>query len=96
MIQPAEMKGTRLIALRGGETSATGDAWNMLRASRDGDSERIKALGSRCPGLVSCEDNYTPPVHFAVREGHLAVVRYLLNHGARPALRGKTRPHAAA
>jgi ankyrin repeat protein len=33
---------------------------------------------------VSCEYNYTPPLHFAVREGYLDVTRFLLDHGADP------------
>src|SRR5262249_47937828 len=43
---------------------------------------RVQALAARCPGLVHCEYNYTPPLHFAVREGHLPVVRYLVERGA--------------
>jgi ankyrin repeat protein len=37
--------------------------------------------------LIRAEYNYTPPIHFAVREGHLPVVRYLLKQGADPAYR---------
>jgi ankyrin repeat protein len=58
------------------------DIWGMLNASAAGDLDRVKALVSRRPELVRCEYNYTPPIHFAVREGHLDVVRYLLDQGA--------------
>ena len=28
------------------------------------------------------EYNYTPPIHFAVREGHLGIVKLLIDRGA--------------
>src|SRR4051812_38025013 len=58
------------------------DVWSMLCASRDGDIDRVKELVSRRPELVRCEYNYTPPLHFAVREGHVGIVRYLLDRDA--------------
>jgi ankyrin repeat protein len=57
------------------------DVWSMLSAGVDGDLERVKALASRRPALLRCEYNYTPPIHFAVREGHTELVRYLLEQG---------------
>jgi ankyrin repeat protein len=35
-----------------------------------------------CPQLIYAQYNYTPPIHFAVREGHLDLVKYLLDNGA--------------
>ena len=35
-------------------------------------------LISRRPELSTCQYNYTPPLHFAVREGHLPLVRALV------------------
>jgi ankyrin repeat protein len=58
------------------------DVWGMLQAARDGDLEQVKALAARRPELVRSEYNYTPPIHFAVREGHAGVVRFLLDKGA--------------
>src|SRR4051794_962903 len=60
------------------------EIWSMLRAAHEGDLHRIKELLSRRPALVSCEYNYTPPIHFAVREGHTDVVGYLLEKGVDP------------
>src|SRR5262249_5857129 len=68
MIHPADLKDD--------------DVWAMLSASRAGDLDQVKALVSRRPELARCEYNYTPPLHFAVREGHLSIVRYLLDQGA--------------
>jgi ankyrin repeat protein len=61
------------------------DVWSMLTAASDGNLGRVKELVRNAPSLVQCEYNYTPPIHFAVREGHLEVTRFLLDHGAEPA-----------
>jgi ankyrin repeat protein len=58
------------------------DVWSMFQASRDGNLDQVKELVARRPDLVRCEYNYTPPIHFAVREGHTELVRFLLAHGA--------------
>lgn len=56
----------------------------MLSACNAGDLEAVRRLVERCPSLIRCEYNYTPPIHFAVREGHALLVRYLLEQGADP------------
>ncbi len=58
------------------------EVWSMLHAAFEGDLERIRVLVARRPELATCEYNYTPPLHFAVREGHLELVRFLLDRGA--------------
>src|SRR5437870_893907 len=82
MIQPAEMKETRSIKLHDGVVSTTTDVWNMLVASRDGNLPRVKELIQRCPQLLTCEYDYTAPLHIAVREGHLDLVRYFVEQRA--------------
>ena len=82
MIQPAEMRRTLPMTLHGGFSSTTTEVWEMLSASRDGDLDRVKELIARRPALATCQFNYTPPLHFAVREGHLPVVRALVAQGA--------------
>ena len=82
MIQPIEFKQTQPQELPGGYSSTTTEIWQMLSACREGDLETVRHLVERCPGLIHCEFNYTPPIHFAVREGHEHLVRYLLEHGA--------------
>ena len=59
------------------------DVWAMFQASWSGDLDQVKALVARRPELAVCEYNYTPPIHFAVREGHLEIVRFLLEQGSR-------------
>jgi hypothetical protein len=82
MIQPVELKQTLPIELRNGVYSTTTEIWNTLVASREGNVAGVKQLVSGCSELSRCEYNYTPPLHFAVREGHLELVRSLLEVGA--------------
>ena len=60
------------------------DVWDVLCAARDGDVEALRGVLARDPNLYRAEYWYTQPIHFAVREGHLAAVRMLLDVGADP------------
>src|SRR5437762_5102673 len=82
MIRPWEMKEARPMRLHDGVVSTTSDVWTMLAASRNGDLPRVKELAESCPALLTCQYDYTTPLHFAVREGHLHLVRYLVERGA--------------
>jgi ankyrin repeat protein len=82
MIQPLAMKKTRPMELHDGVVSNTTDVWNMLSASYAGDLHQVKELAQRCPTLLTCQYDYTSPLHLAVREGHLDLVRYFVEHGA--------------
>ena len=54
----------------------------MLTAARTGDLAAVAALADDCPSLVFSDYNYMPPLHLAVREGHLEIVRFLADRGA--------------
>lgn len=82
MIQPFELTATRPMQLHNGVVSTTTDVWNMLVASRNGDLDRVKELAKCCPALLTCEYDYTAPLHLAVREGHLDLVRYFVRQRA--------------
>ncbi|MES2775435.1 MAG: ankyrin repeat domain-containing protein [Bacteroidota bacterium] len=82
MIQPNELKLDLPMSLSNGVISTTGQVWDMLVASRDGNLQKVKELADSCPELVYAQYNYTPPIHFAVREGHVDLVNYLLERGA--------------
>ena len=56
--------------------------WQVLNAARDGDTARLGAMLDDDPTLVGAEFWYTPPLHFAVREGHLDATRLLIEAGA--------------
>ena len=82
MIQPVELKLNLPMEVGNGTISTTSMVWEMLLASHSGDLERLKTLANHCPDLVYAQYNYTPPIHFAVREGHIDSVKYLLQAGA--------------
>jgi len=82
MIQPNEMKLELPMDLSNGIVSTSTKVWAILAASSDGDLEAVKKMVGQCPGLIYAQYNYAPPIHFAVREGHIDLVKYLLNHGA--------------
>lgn len=65
-----------------GVRSTTTKVWEILTASNEGNLLRVKALADECYELIYAQYNYAPPVHFAVREGHLELVKYLLYNGA--------------
>ncbi len=82
MIRPYEMSLGLPMEVANKALSTTGEVWDVLMASHAGDLEKVKQLSSACPELVYAKYNYTQPIHFAVREGHIALVSYLLNQGA--------------
>jgi hypothetical protein len=82
MLTPAEMQRTLPMTLHGGLPSTTTEVWAMLSACRAGDLERARELMARRPELATCQYNYTPPLHFAVREGQLELVRELVERRA--------------
>lgn len=82
MLQPIELKLDLPIKLSNGLVSTTTKVWNILVASRRGDLETIKGMADEIRELLYAQYNYTPPIHFAVREGHHDLVKYLLEQGA--------------
>ncbi len=82
MLVPIEMQRTLPMKLHGGATSTTTEVWAMLSACRAGDLAEAERLMTQRPELATCQYNYTPPLHFAVREGHLPLVRALVERGA--------------
>lgn len=82
MIQPNEMKSELPMEVANGIISSTTKVWNILVASNKGDLDTVIKMIADCPELIYAQYNYTPPIHFAVREGHLDLVKYLLDRGA--------------
>src|SRR5689334_9893412 len=58
------------------------DLWSLFEASASGDLPAVERLVQARPDLVNAQYNYTPAIHFAVREGRLEVAEYLIGHGA--------------
>jgi uncharacterized protein len=82
MLQPGEMKLDLPILVANEVISSTSLVWQILVASYNGDLDEVKCLSKVCPELLHAQYNYTPPIHFAVREGHTELVKYLLANGA--------------
>jgi hypothetical protein len=82
MLTPVEMQRTLPMTLHGGATATTTEVWTMLSVCRAGEVARARELITQRPELATCQYNYTPPLHFAVREGHLDLVRLLVERGA--------------
>jgi ankyrin repeat protein len=82
MIQPNELKLNLPVELSNGVMSDTTRVWDILVASKNGDLDTVKKMVDKCPELIYAQYNYTPPIHFAVREGHIDLVKYLLSNGA--------------
>jgi uncharacterized protein len=82
MIQPFELQLDLPMEIANGVLSTTTRVWNMLTASKNGNIEVIRKMVDDCPELLFAQYNYTPPIYFAVREGHIGLVRYLLLQGA--------------
>ncbi len=87
LIRPVELSPGRRWTIADGTDAPTDDVFAMFVAAREGDIATVKLLVTRTPSLATVEYNYTPPIHFAVREGHRDVAEFLLNHGADPAYR---------
>jgi len=82
MIQPKELKLQLPMEVGHAVVSTTTNVWEILLASYEGNLDKLKRIADKCPELIYAQYNYTPPIHFAVREGHLALVKYLLEQGA--------------
>ena len=87
LMRPFELRPGASRELADGTRVSTDDVYAMFVAARAGDLDRVRALVADAPGLATVEYNYTPPIHFAVREGHAEVVQFLLTQGADPAYR---------
>lgn len=78
MFQPVEMRSTLPMTLHSGVVSTTTKVWEMLTASREGELDRVQQMIAEQPQLSTCQYNYTPPLHLAIREGHFPVIRTLV------------------
>lgn len=87
LIRPVEMSPGKPRTLGDGTVVTTDDVYAMFVAAREGDRRAVNRLVERAPAIATVEYNYTPPIHFAVREGHLAIAELLLDRGADPAYR---------
>jgi ankyrin repeat protein len=62
--------------------------WTTINAANDGDADAMRRLLIEDPARSHEGYFYTPPIHFAVREGHAEIVEMLLEAGADPEWNG--------
>ena len=60
MLQPHELKLRLPMMLSNGVRSTTEMVWSILKASYEGELEKVKKLVSECPELIYAQYNYTP------------------------------------
>jgi ankyrin repeat protein len=60
------------------------DAWALFEACALGDMPKVRALLAKDRRLVNAQFWYQFPIHMAVRAGHTAIVKLLLDRGADP------------
>jgi ankyrin repeat protein len=82
MIQPPELKLHLPMVVGDNMNATTTQVWQMLQAAHTGNLDIVRCLSTECAGLLYAQYNYAPPIHFAVREGHTSLVKYLLEKGA--------------
>lgn len=82
LIRPVELSAGLAYTLEDGTRITTDEVYAMFVAARAGDIKEVRRLIARAARLALVEYNYTPPIHFAVREGHLAIVELLIERGA--------------
>ena len=78
MILPDDLKDDLPMTIANGVRTTTLKVWGVLEASFRGDLAAVKQYVDDCPDFAYAQYNYTPPIHFAVREGHVELVEYLL------------------
>ncbi len=81
MHQPDELKTNDYLPWSRGRGE---DVWQVLLTSCTGDIKTLQTPVDQEPSLVDCEFEYYRPLHFAVRENQLEVVKFLLDRGADP------------
>jgi ankyrin repeat protein len=81
MIQPEALKKKdRLVWATGSGI----DVWELFCACCTGDLENVRRLIAKDESLVRTHYAYRTPLYFAVRENHVDVAAFLLDHGADP------------
>src|SRR5687768_1403514 len=81
MLQPAELKSDRTLTWSSGRGT---DVWALFQACAGGDLETVRALIASDSSLARSHYDYRKPLYFAVRENHVDVVRFLLEHDTNP------------
>jgi ankyrin repeat protein len=81
MLQPSELKSDEKLMWSSGRGT---DVWALIQACTAGDFEAVRALIAKDPSLARAHYDYRKPLYFAVRENHIDVARFLIEHDRNP------------
>jgi ankyrin repeat protein len=81
MLQPAELKSSEKLTWSAGRGA---DVWALFQACAAGDLPAVRALVATDRTLARAHYDYRKPLYFAVRENHVDVARFLLDHDTNP------------
>ena len=81
MLRPAELKADQPLTWSSGRGT---DVWALFQACAGGDLQTVQALIARDRSLARAHYDYRKPLYFAVRENHVDVARFLLEHDTNP------------
>jgi ankyrin repeat protein len=81
MLQPAELKSDEPLTWSSGRGT---DVWALFQACATGDLPTVRSLIAKDPSLARSHYDYRKPLYFAVRENHVDVARFLLDHDTNP------------
>ena len=81
MLQPAELKADQPLTWSAGRGT---DVWALFQACAKGDLQKVQASIAKDPSLARAHYDYRKPLYFAVRENHVDVARFLLEHDSNP------------
>ncbi len=84
LVRPEELKSDEEQPWNGGRGV---EVWEMMTATIRGDLETIQRLAAKDPRLVNCSHQSRSPLHFAVQENRVDVVKFLLEQRADPTFR---------
>jgi ankyrin repeat protein len=81
MLQPAPLTSDQPLLWSAGRGT---DVWALFQACIAGDLHAVQALIGNDPSLARAHYDYRKPLYFAVRENHVDVARFLLEHDHNP------------
>jgi hypothetical protein len=80
-LRPAALKSDQPLTWSAGRGT---DVWALFQACAAGDLGTVQALVAKDPSLARAHYDYRKPLYFAVRENHVDVARFLLEHDTNP------------
>ena len=81
MLRPAALKSDQPLTWSAGRGT---DVWALFQACAAGDLPAVQAIIAKDRSLTRAHYDYRKPLYFAIRENHVDVARFLLEHDTNP------------